>query len=315
MMMSSDMGTKPMLSYAGVMNNNSNGYDFSECCQHGEIITGLKVHWKQNTITGIELAYNGKPTGKAVNGSESNGSQEDVYSLDQGDAVVELFGRYSKVINCFGVRTLRGKTRVWGSPTDGEAFNFSADNSYIKSMKVRASNFVEYLEPVYGNIFFLGAKPWQVSNQAKISEHFCGPTKGDEEFTDFEWVQDKFNYNVAKVTVWFDPSFITGIQFHYGVDGTVKSPGQHLADNGQANKKAVLELAEGEFISSVFVKYAGFLTFIQVSTTKGNSLTVGNAPNGDGYLFNVPNGHQIVATSGEFGTAIRRLRLHFDEIY
>ncbi len=42
---------------------------------------------------------------------------------------------------------------------------------------------------------------------------------------------------MAKVSVWHDKQNFQGLQFHYHIDGTIKSPGQHVADTNDNTKK------------------------------------------------------------------------------
>lgn len=298
----------------GVNNLNSHGIDYSSFALGGQTITGLKINWKEEGITAIELAYNGKACGP-VAGSANPGSQEEIFALEQGDAVLEVFGRFSNFLNCLGIKTIKGKTKVWGNPLVGNTFHFKSEGLYIKAIKAKASAGVDYLEPVYGDKLFIGAQPWAFSNNGKFTVDLRGRVGGDDEFTDWDWVESKFNYLVNKVSLWHDNQTVKGIQFHYELDGTIKSPGQHVADQNSNTVKEVLVLEADEYLEKALIKITNeWVTFFLLVTNKGRTIGGGNRNVGQTYLAVVPQGHRIVALNGHFGSSIRQLGVHFDEI-
>lgn len=302
--------------FVGTMNNKTHGIDYSQYSNQGLTFCGIKVSWKEDDITGIELAYNGKPMG-AVLGSKSQGSQEEVFMLDQGDAFIEIFGRYTDHVNSLYVKTLKGKSKTWGNPTLGEPFYLRAQNSCITALKIQADTFVQYIEGVYGSLLWLQARPWPISQQGPFTEHLRPTVNGDEECNDWDWVEDKFNWKMAKVSVWHDKQNVQGLQFHYHIDGTLKSPGQHVADTNDNTKKEVLTLEEGEYIHKVLiVQGKDWVSYICLVTNKGRKLEGGN-PNSQGGVFvcTAPQNFQIASFRSEFSQNYRKLGFNFADWY
>lgn len=307
--------SNPTLVYAGIFNQNSFGCDYTQFTNKGELITGLKVNWKGNYITAIDLAFNCTPV-STTKGSQVEGSQEDIFNLDLGDVIVEVFGRYSNYIDCFGIRTKNGKTKVWGNPITGNPFSFHQNEHYIKAMRLRASEYIEYVEPIYSHLLFKDAKPWPVAHQGKFTENIKNAVNGDQSYNDFDWIKNKFNYYVSKVVIMHNHNELTGIQFTYGMDGTHKSPGSHICEfDPMTTVQETLTIPEGDFLTTVLVKHTNYINYIYLQTFKGKTLSVGNQNvKGEEHYFIVPHNHQIIATSGDFQDGIRNLRIHFDQL-
>ena len=311
-MMMNSYNTKTSDPIVGKFNNSSQGIDYSNYCKNDELLTGIKVEWNPDHITCIDLAFNGNAVG-AVKGTEGS-LQSDVFSLQHGDIITEIYGRFTDHLTCLCIRTHKGQTKTWGNPTTGNSFFFRGDNSYIKALKVRAGKAIEYLEPIYGDATFVFAKKWPLLKDQTDNVGFA--VKGTEEFNDWEWVQDKFNIRVSKVSVWGNSNFVTGVQFHYELDGTTKSPGMHMADDDNSSKK-VLNNEEGDYIEKVYAKVnPEGLAYIIFITKKGNKLEAGNKnANGEGYLVVAPQDFQIISIRGEMNKVVNKIGVNFGEWY
>ncbi len=296
----------------GVFNPNSFGIDYSQYSSQGLCLSGIKISWNTESITGLELAYNGKPVGPVL-GKDSKGSFDEVFLVDQGDHIVEILGRFSNVLNAVYIRTKKGKAKSWGNPYHGKEFRFTKDNHIITALKVRASTAIDFIIPVYA----VDALPWPISNLGNFTEHVRPSVKGDEEYNDFEWLSDKFNYKIAKVSLWHDNQTLQGIQFHYEMDGTLKSPGQHVAETNDHTKKLVLQNDQDEYLVSALVNHGqSWINYIKLTTNKGKSLEAGN-PNAPGAVFlaHAKQNQQIIAVKGELNQSYRKLGFFFDEWY
>jgi hypothetical protein len=301
----------------GTFNNSSKGVDYSKYSSQGQVLTGIKVHWNSQCITGLQLAYNGNPCEPVFGNQDDDSCETNIFSLLEGDVILEVYGRFSNVLNCFAFRTLKGQSRVWGNPTLGSAFTFKGPSSYIHGLKVRAGDVVEYLEPVYGDATYLFAKPWPFMNGTKISENVGFNVSGSEEFDDGDWINDKFNYRISKLSIWSSPTFVTGIQLHYEIDGTTKSPGMHVCDN-DGDKKVFLTLDNDEILERVSAKSTPEgITYVCFTTNKGKTLEGGNkASKGDHHIAKVPENQQVVALRGELkGEVLTKIGFHYNEWY
>lgn len=307
MMMGS--GSEPTLQYAGVLNNNSKGVDFS---QYQGAITGLKVNWNRDGIVGLTLAINTQPKDSVV-GTDLNGSEEEIYNLDSGDVIVAVFGRHSNHIDCFGILTKKGRSKVWGNPTTGNSFYFSNNNQFIPTLKVRASKGVEYIEPVFGDLLLWGLTKIPQSNSGLFSEELVVGGRGVE-FNDFGFVKDKFNYWIKKIILKTHSQygFLVGMEFQYSMDGKTVTAGDHTCSNyyGQFTVKDIALEENQEWVNLMIIKTLNKkISYVSLHTNKGRNLTVG-VDQGVGYYFQCPEWHQIVAFAGDLDDGITSLRAY-----
>ena len=144
---------------------------YADLTQYGDrgVITGLRVYW-HDAIVGLEFAFAGQSSG-AVKGSYNQQTVfEDKVDLLSGDFVTRIFGRAANdTITCFGIRTFKGYSRVWGDPTRGDAFVLERPGQYVKSLTVGVTDHVCYLEPHFEDILFLCDVGLQFSNYGKFS--------------------------------------------------------------------------------------------------------------------------------------------------
>lgn len=300
----------------GKFNPDGNGTDFSQFSSQGQILTGIRVCWNPDCITSLDFAYNGNPGGEVRGNQFNDNNQNEVFSLLEGDAIVEVYGRFSSVLHCIAIKTAKGQTKVWGNPIHGNQFIFKGPNSYIQALKVRAFDYVDYLEPVYGDATYLFAKAWPFAQDNKFTENVGFSQGGSEEFNDWDWLNDKFNYRVAKCSLWGNSQFVTGAQLHYEIDGTLKSPGMHLCDNDE-DKKTVLALDNDEILERLTAKVTPQgITYLCFTTNKGRTVESGNKnSNGDTYIAKVPENKQIVTLKGEQKNCLCTFGFNYDEWY
>ena len=303
-------GTAPSNTYAGVRDYNSKLFDLVPHSEHGPI-NAIRVFWS-NSICGLEFAFQGHPTG-VLKGYTNVNPFEDKVELSQGDYIVEIFGRVTHEISCFGFRTAKGFNRVWGNPIDGQSFKFSQPGNYIKALLIGAHENITFLEPIYDDVNFLFAKKLEFNPNGKFSNQL-GKQHGDTEgFDDWDWLESKFNYTLAEVKIWHDGHLVHGVQFHYHLDGTKKSPGKHLTDAGGLKCESLV-LNENEHINKVFIRAGDMIDNIIFFTDQGRRIG-GGGNGGSPYVCVVPQGHHFVAVGGGIGgSSLHNLRLFFDEI-
>ncbi len=307
-MMSS--GYAPSNSYAGVKNNNTKIFNLSSFGDSG-LITGIRVYWV-NHIVGLEFAFNGQSTG-VIKGFASGSPFEDKIDLFQGDYIVEVFGRASHEITCFGFRTAKGFNRVWGNPIEGESFRFGQNGCYVKSLIIGATENITYLEPIYGDACFLNAKPLNFSNNGKFTQQLGKLFKDTEGFDDWDWLSSKFNYNIAEIKIWHNDHLVHGIQFQYHMDGTKKTPGKHISEsNGLKCEQLVFN--EGEHITKVLIKAGDMIDQVVFFTDQGRRVG-GGGSGGHAYYAVAPQYHHFVAVGGGIGNGMHHLTLYYDEIF
>lgn len=300
----------------GKFNPNGRGTDFSQFSSQGQKLTGLRICWNSDAITSLDFAFNGNPGGEVRGSLHKDNLQSEIFNLIEGDAIIEVYGRFSNVLNCLAIKTAKGQSKVWGNPILGEKFVFKGPNSYIQALKVRALELVDYLEPVYGDATYLFAKAWPFASNNKFTENVGFSQGGSEEFNDWDWLNDKFNYRVAKCTLWGNKDFVTGVQLHYEIDGTLKSPGMHLCDNDD-DKKTFISLENDEILERVQAKVTpSGVTYLSLITNKGRSVESGNrGSNGDTYIAKVPENKQIVTFKGEQKNVLCSFGFYYDEWY
>jgi hypothetical protein len=299
----------PIQNFAGKQVQGMKFVDLTKAGDNG-LITGVKVLWN-NYIVGVELLFNGQSAG-LIKGNV-NQFWEENFSLQQGDFIVEVYGRSGNVINCFGFRTAKGMTKTWGNPCEGDSFSFKMDRNYIKSLKFGVTDYVNYLEPVYEDIMFAGAIRLPFSQNGKFTEQLGKMRNNSEGFEDWDWISNKFNYTVAEIKIWHNGTYVYGVQFLYGLDGTKKTPGKHCAEaNGLKCESLILN--EGEHITKILCRSGHWVDFLGFFTDQGRVLAAGG--NGGGcHLTVVPDGHQFVAVGGSTGTYLDTIQFFYDEIY
>lgn len=305
----------PKIEQIGILNNSSNGVDYTQFSNRGFKVSGIKVSWNHKYINGIEFAYQGNPAGPIL-GSDQQNTVSEICNFNQNDRLLEVSGRYNNgFITCLYIRTKQGITKTWGYPLGGQEFSFFKSGSIISALKIRASHGVEYIAPAYE----LDLIVWEVLSLGgeNVTKELKQSVKGDEEFNDFEFLRDKFNYKVKKVSLWDDGKYLNGIQFHYEMDGVLKSPGQHTADSNSNPKKKIIELSEGEFLESALALYSNdWISYLCLATNKGQKLEAGNKESqGNMYLLKVPANQQIICSKGEFNTFFRKIGFNHDEYY
>jgi len=296
--------------YAGKNHNGLKLTDLTAQSNAG-IITGVKVIWSKD-IVGLEVLFNGQSSG-VVKGTHNHPIWEENFALNQGDYIVSVFGRHSTVIHCIGFRTAKGLTKVWGNPLEGESFTFGLNDHYIKSLKLGVSDHLNYLEPVFENQMFVNAQKLAFSNNGKFTTEIGKKSNNSEGFDDWDWVGNKFNYQVAEVKLWHDGNYVYGVQFHYHLDGTKKTPGKHCAEaNGLKAESLVLN--EGEHITKILVRAGNWIDHITLVTDQGRTVSAGGH-GGAAYLAVAPEFHHFVAVGGSTGNHLDTLQLFYDEIY
>lgn len=299
----------PYSRYAGNQGNSQRTIDLGGHSQNGQI-TGIRVIWS-DYIVGLEVSFGGKSSEHVV-GSHKQGLWDENFNVVQGDYITELFGRASnRGIACIGFRTAKGLNKVWGNVFDGEPFVLALQGSHLRSLRLGVSDVLTFIEPVFEDSSFFNARKLEFSGNGKWT-HELGKSKG-ESFDDYDWIRDKFNYEIAEVKIWHDHQHVYGIQFFYNMDGTKKTPGNHLvfANNLQADS---LQLASGEHITKILVQAGDWIDGITLITDRGQTLKTGGR-GGNTYLAVAPNNNHFIAVSGSTGQYLHSLVLYYDEIY
>jgi len=145
-----------------------------------------------------------------------------------------------------------------------------------------------------------------------ITEQLGKSTTNSLKFDDWVFLANKFNYKLCSIHVWYDKSFITGIQAIYEMDGAKISPGCHLG--GSMDKKATLNLAADEYLVRAYIRSGSWIDAVRFETSKGNFIEVGGH-GGELTLFDVPQGCQFVSFSGETSKYLETLQIKFDKIW
>lgn len=305
--------------YVGVNNQNAEAVDYSQNVMNGEIITGLKVNWKDGNIVSLSIALNCQPA-PTIQGKEYLNSQEDFFNMDQGDLIVEVFGRASNYIHCLGIRTKNNKSKVWGNPCKGKAFSFYKEGSYIKAFKVRAGDYIEYILPIFGHPDFKNSFDWPVLQNLKHTEHVRQQTQGKDihAFDDSKWLQSNPTKTIDKIAIRVKKDAIVGIHSIYrNSENKLISPGNHTADKAKEVDANNIQLSPGEHITTInMVHSQDHVSYIYLKTDKGRVEEFGDKTKGDkGHYFIAPKGKQIIAFSGEHDkNVLKRIIVHYDNI-
>lgn len=300
----------PTNTQAGTIHHSTKIVDLTPYGQAG-IITGVKVVWS-NFIVGLEFVFNGKSAGM-VKGTKADGIWEEIFNLAQGDYIVQAFGRAGNHIECLGLRTAKGLTKVWGNPLSGTPFTFGLSGHYIKHMKLGVSEYLDFIEPSFENEMFINCQPVQFSQHGKFTTQLGKRFSDTEEFNDFEWLMNKFNYNVAEVKLWHDGNIVHGIQFSYLLDGTKKTPGQHSSYANNIRCESLV-LGEDEHITKILIRAGEIIDHVTLVTDKGRTLSAGGM-GGYAYLAVAPQGMQFTSVQGGIGKCLQFVQFHFDEIF
>jgi hypothetical protein len=149
-------------------------------------------------------------------------------------------------------------------------------------------------------------------HESCITERLGKSTSNSVKFDDGAFLANKFNFKLCTVNIWTDKNYITGIQAVYEMDGTKVSPGCHLG--GSADKKATLNLGSDEYIVRAYIRSGNLIDGIRLETSKGNFIEVGGL-GGELTLFDVPQGCQFVAFTGETSKYLETLQIRFDKIW
>jgi hypothetical protein len=273
------------------------------------IITGLKVIWS-NYIVGVELLFNGQSAG-VVKGTHNQQIWEENVSLQQGDYIVQFFGRAGNVINCLGIKTAKGYTKVWGNPLEGDSFTFSLQGYFVKALKLGVGEYLQYLEPVFENEMYVNAKKLDFSNNGKFTNTLGKMRNGGESFEDYDWISSKFNYQVAEVKLWHDGTYVHGIQFYYNLDGTKKTPGKHCTESNV--KCETLTLGDDEHVVKILVRAGDWIDHITLITDKGRSISAGGS-GGQAYVAVAPQYNHFIAVNGSISKCLDTVTFFFDEM-
>jgi len=301
----------PTNNFAGKQSSHTKNIDLSPNADKFGIITGVKVIWS-NYIVGMEFLFGGQSAG-VVRGSHNQNIWEEVFNVQQGDYIVQVFGRASNVITCLGFKTAKGLTKVWGNPLEGDSWTFGLNGQYIKALRLGVEEYLVYAEPVYEDEMFLNAQKLNFSQNGKFTTMVGKADHSTEQFDDWDWLSSKFNYSVAEVTLWHDGKYVHGIQFHYGLDGTKKSPGKHCSEsNGLKAEK--LTLNDNEHITKILIRAGDWVDHITIITDQGRRLSAGGN-GGNAYLAVVPQGNHFVAVGGGISQTLRTVQFFYDEIY
>lgn len=291
----------PNTASAGNCNNNTKVADLSTNSQAG-LITGVKVVWS-NYIVGLDVHFGGK-TGNPVVGSHNQGLWDENFNLANGDHIVELYGRKTDVITCLGFRTARGLTKVWGNPFDGEPFSLFKQGQVLRSLKLGVTNYLSYVEAHFVDELDIFAQKVEFNNG--ISREFGKKAQGDS-FDDYEWIKGKFNYSIAEVKIWHDNKAVYGIQFFYAMDGTRKTPGNHLVFANNLITES-LTLTEDDWIEKVYVRAGEWIDNITIVSKNGKKLSAGGK-GGNPYVVKAAEGKNIVAFAGNLGNVLHTLEV------
>jgi len=303
-------GTDPNQKFAGKQTNSTKYADLNKYNSNG-LITGVRVLWS-DYIVGLEVSFGGQKSDTVV-GYHNQNVWDENFNLAQGDHVIEIFGRAADVITCIGFRTSKGLTKIWGNPFDGEKFTFKLQGHFLRNLKLGVTEYLSYIEPIFEDEVYLYGTPLKLSNNGKWTEGLGKSRGGEDEFNDYDWVADKFNYEVAEVKIWHDGQFVYGIQFYYHMDGTKKTPGNHLVFANNL-KTETLTLSEGEHITRAIIRSGDWVDGITLFTDKGRSVHAGGK-GGHPWIVKLPDRHQIIATSGSTQQYLHTLTLYYDEIY
>jgi len=161
--------------------------------------------------------------------------------------------------------------------------------------------------------FFLNCQRLAFSQNGKFTTEIGKKKNNSEGFDDWDWLSSKFNYQVAEVKIWHDGKNVYGVQFHYGLDGTKKTPGKHAAEaNGIRAESLVLN--EGEHITKILVRVSDHIEHITLVTDQGRQVSAGGN-GGSPFLAVAPEFHHFVAVGGSTGAFLDTLQLFYDEIY
>ncbi len=270
-MMGSIDSLNPCFSCAGVKQN---FLAFGDLSAYGNIglITGLHVLWN-DSIIGLEIFFDNKSSG-LVKGNFNGGIWDETFNLSNGDFIIQIFGRASNVINCFGFKTAKGFTKVWGNPLLGNPFTFGLNGKYIKALNFGVNDFITYIEPVFGDVDLIYAKRVNFCPNGKTTEPLGTTGVSAEAFDDESWISQMFNYSLAEVKIFNDGKYCYGIQTIYNMDGTKKSPGTHMifANNLKADS---FVLQEDEHIVSALIRAGEFIDGITLYTDRGRKYSSG----------------------------------------
>jgi hypothetical protein len=299
-----------MIHRAGKHHNTTKHFDISQFADNG-LITGVKVLYSEYSIVGIEVVFAGSVSTGLMKGSHSVNLCEDAFSLLQGDYVVEIYGRHSDYLHCFGIKTKKGMTKTWGCPITGEPFRFNMNGSYIQSLKFGIDANVSYIEPVWQCESLINCRIAKWDLNGKFSEQ-VGKTHNDTiGFNDQFFVAGKWNYSIAQINCWHNGQFVFGVQFLYNMDDEVVSPGAHCAKgNWQCEQ---IKFNQGEHLVKVLVRHGDIIDGVTFYTDQGRVVKCGGN-GGQPALIVSPPGTQIVALGGGTGGHLHNVVGFFENI-
>jgi len=241
----------------------------------------------------------------------TNKNWEENVNVQQGDYIVQVFGRAGNVINCIGIKTAKGYTKVWGNPLEGDSFTFGLQNYYIKALKLGVGEYLQYMEPVWEHEMYVGAKKLEFSNNGKFTNTLGKLRNGGESFEDFDWISGKFNYQVAEVKLWHDGQAVHGIQYYYTLDGTKKTPGEHCSEGNV--KCETLTMGDDEHVVKVLIRAGDWIDHITLITDKGRSIS-GGGQGGNAYIAVAPQDNHFMAVNGSISKCLDTVTFFFDEM-
>jgi len=297
----------PSDSFAGQQSNNMKMADMTSYGNNG-IITGLKVIWS-NYIVGVELLFNGQSSG-VVKGTHNQQNWEESVNLQQGDYITQVFGRAGNVINCIGIKTNKGYTKVWGNPLEGNKFTFGWQGYYVKALKMGVGEFLQFLEPVLENEMYVTAQKLNFSTNGKFTNTLGKLRNGGESFEDQDWLKGKLNFTVNEVKIWHDGQAVHGIQYYYNLDGTKKTAGKHCSEGNV--KCETLTLAEGEHVVKILIRAGDWIDSITLITDQGRSIS-GGGNGGNAYLAVAPQYTHFTAVNGSISKCLDTVTFFYDD--
>ena len=116
--------------------------------------------------------------------------------------------------------------------------------------------------------------------------------------------------SISKISLWDDGKLVAGIKTQWR---GLPDSGNHLGSLAEGKPPAaVLEFEEGEFVSSILVRVGTLLDFIEISTSKGRKVHVGNVEGGSLVRdcdFELKEGQQVIGFSGGKGGHLHSLGL------
>jgi len=300
------------------MENTFSGKKSTECqyanywndTQHGPL-TGLVVYWN-NYITGIQPMYGTTASNQFVGSVQNQFSEK--YMLEEGDYIAEVFGRSGDFIDCFGIKTGNGYTKVWGNPLGGGPFSYGKSGHYIKSFKVGVTSHLCYFEPIFDLLLLMWSEEGKLSKEQKCTETICKPNSSTVNFNDAKSMENIFNFEVASLTIVHDDYCVFGLSTSYYMDGDKTSFGNHVK-NDCTGKKSTIELEQKEHLVKMIVNFSDVIVGLGFWTDKGKFYYYGSKECNMVKVFTLPDKYHFVSFSGGCNSGLTWIQGHFDQFW